>query len=254
MIVAARGRLRPSVALLAMLLAGAVLAPPAAAAPPTLLNLSQAEGKIHAEWDLPPDGEADEIEVSLHPDVKSDGSFVSTVQSDSFDDPDATEWTSGRLKGGTYYVHVSGFDLNCENCDVEEWSNVLSVVVLQVFPKPGNYKGPAGDFGDARIKFYLTKDLTRVRNLTARYILTCPVGALRAKLHWKSVRVRNGKFTARKRLRGRGFRAYASVKGTLDPPRRATGRLKANARLRGIGKCRLFGASRRGYAWHAKRR
>ena len=246
-------RARLLTALAAACLPLLALAAPAQAAPPTLLTVGQSVGRIKATYQVPPGGQAESVEVSTRPDVGPDGSFVDAVHQETLIDD--SSWTSEiRFAPGLYYVHVSANDFECDACPTREWSAVLPVQVLPILPLPGTYAGPIGDFGD-RIKFRLASDAKSVKSLTVTYDLECRVGTIRRKSVFDVVPVRDGKFTARARIRFRGgARESLSVTGQLKPPRRASGRFKSILSIPGIGRCIPFTQHSNGLAWSALQR
>jgi hypothetical protein len=109
--------------------------------PPTLLSAGHVQRHPTARWTLPTNVEAWSVEVATRPDVGSDGRFFeeNLVTSDSVRTTD-TEWLdSERLKPGTYYVHVRGWDNSClvppytAGCGLV-WSNTLSVRIINRAP------------------------------------------------------------------------------------------------------------------------
>jgi hypothetical protein len=109
--------------------------------PPTLISAGHVKRHPTARWTLPANVEAWTVEVATRPVIGSDGRFFSEnlVTSDSVRTTD-TEWLdSDRLKPGTYYVHVRGYDNTClvppytGECGVV-WSNTLSFSVINRAP------------------------------------------------------------------------------------------------------------------------
>jgi hypothetical protein len=92
--------------------------------------VSVSQGHILVWWTLPPWHEAENIEVANNPGQASDGSFFpeNIVVSDYVAQDN---WTSGQMKPGTYYVHVSAYACKPDDggCAYEEWSNVVQVDV-----------------------------------------------------------------------------------------------------------------------------
>jgi hypothetical protein len=120
-------------ALLIALLGALVLAfaPSALAAAPTLQTVTQSGGKVSVTWTLPTGGQAWTLEVSKSSNVDSDGYFLidDVVDTQVFVDG-TTSWTSDlALPAGTYYVHLSGADVNCATCPIPQWSAVRTVTV-----------------------------------------------------------------------------------------------------------------------------
>ena len=114
-------------------IAALVLVNVAVAAPPVLLQVGATGGKATASWVLPPGVKARFVEVSMDPTTESDGSFICCghpyFDNDLLDDTQTTWTGSFALGPGTYYVHVSGIDLDCfvaSACPVREWTQIMS--------------------------------------------------------------------------------------------------------------------------------
>jgi hypothetical protein len=121
------------------LLAALAFAPAALAAPPTLVTVTQVGGKTNATWTLPTGGQVWTVEVAKATTVDSDGYFLAdnVVDTEVFVDQ-RTSWASEQvLDPGTYYVHLSGWDKNCANCAIPEWSAVRAFTV----PAAGSTSG-----------------------------------------------------------------------------------------------------------------
>jgi hypothetical protein len=121
----------------------ALSVPPVASAlsQPTLLSAGHVKRHPTARWTLPQNVEAWSVEVATRPETGSDGRFFSeyAVVFDSVRMTD-TEWLdSDRLKPGTYYVHVRGYDNTClvppytGECGVVS-SNILSFKIVNRAP------------------------------------------------------------------------------------------------------------------------
>ena len=238
---------------------GLAMALPAAAetAAPTLTSASQSGGRISAEWTLPEGSQADTLELSRRPEVEGEGEFRSPDEIVVLGERQ-TRWTSSRRFGsGTWYVHVSSSDPDCDDCPVFEWSNVRRVVVPRGAapkPRPGLYAGPLGDLGD-RIRFRLAANRRSIRKVRARFKLKCSrAGIFEQRLRIPRLRVRKGRFarTVTER-RGRSY-GRISLRGRFRPPRRAAGRLNVVVRDPAVGRCRILFGGRRGLRWTATRR
>lgn len=124
------------------MLAALAVAPAAGALnAPTLTFTGHVKRHPTARWTLPPNVEAWAIEVAKRPDTGSDGSFFSEnrIVFDLTQKAD-TEWLdSDRLKPGTYFVHVQGWDNAClvppytGECGIA-WSNTLSFRIVNQRP------------------------------------------------------------------------------------------------------------------------
>lgn len=102
-----------------------VLAAPAVAraAAPAVVHASAPDRHPVVTWSLPPDVEAEGVEVADKPDLGEDGQFAAAnVWIGEAVDPAATSWTSlsTRLDPGVYYVHVTGWDDACLAADPPE--------------------------------------------------------------------------------------------------------------------------------------
>ena len=230
----------------------------AQAAPPTLVSAGHASRHLVAKWTLPPGVDADEVEYSHSPATSSDGSFSRLVDTEVLDD-DQTSWRSDEVVSpGIYYVHVSGMDIECDNCAIEEWSNAIKVVVPVPIPRPGRYRGRTSPDGKA-ISFWLSRDLKFVNLLTFSYELQCSFGGrlLGTVAYRTPIRVnRDGSFSRliHYPLRFRGGpsgSATITFKGRLRPPTAAGGTVRARAALSGGVRCSDVAGSEE---WSAVRR
>lgn len=228
----------------------------AQATAPTLLTAGRSARHITATWSLPPGVQAEEIEVGRSPATDADGSFA------SFEDADVlggtqTSWRSeDAFEPGTYYVHVSGSDPSCDECPIEEWSNVLRVVIVRPpppVPRAGRYSGRTEFPDSGPISFTLAPNLKSVRRLKVSYDLDCsrrgfPTGELRGQVTFlRPIPVRaDGSFSRVAHFgvvfRGGGPRGSitVTVKGKLRPRERATGTVRPRAALGGGERCVSF--------------
>jgi hypothetical protein len=106
------------------LLAIAVFAGAAFAAPPSNVRITESNGRITATWDEP--GIADvpyRAEVARRPGTSADGSFSDASKISEPLEDIATTWTSPVLPNGTWYVHIGAYELG-ENCDVDDEGNL----------------------------------------------------------------------------------------------------------------------------------
>ena len=134
-----------------------MLAAPAVAraAAPELVSVSAPDRHPTVTWSLPPNVEAEGIEVADKPDIGENDQFVAAnVWIGETVDPQATSWTSltTRLDPGTYYVHVTGWDDAClaadppedattdaaaDGCDAHVVSPTMTLVVTNAPPRVG---------------------------------------------------------------------------------------------------------------------
>jgi hypothetical protein len=107
-----------------------VLASPALAASPALVDVGQSGGHASATWTLPAGEQSELIEVGSSTAVGSDGFFLDeNVVDFGLVDAAATSWLSGTaLAPGTYYVHVKGEDADQDPFSTD-WSSILTLVV-----------------------------------------------------------------------------------------------------------------------------
>jgi hypothetical protein len=238
----------------------AVAAPPAAAEPPVLKSVGySSSGQATAKFTIGDDSEPEGAEVATAPDLDPDGSFVDANVLDRdvvFEDD---YWKSERrLAPGTYYVHVSVLtyvfcddleDDTCEDGEVTEWSNVLTLVVAP--PKPGRYTGKT--FFGQRITFKLSKDRTTIQGLVADFDIVCQRGGnVLFRLPFPAIKLDGLKFehVLKLKFEGGGQMKF-TAKGTMGLTGRASGRLDARGSLAGAGggKCNDFGNP----TWSAKK-
>jgi hypothetical protein len=237
------------------------LPPLATAEPPTLLTASVSRGHISATWDLPAGSESDTVEVSTRPDTEGEGEFRYPDDIEVLTG-DQTRWTSEmRFGPGTYYVHVSSSNFDCDDCPVFEWSNVKRVTIRggsvprtpRTRPIPGLYAGPLGDLGK-RIRFRLAGNRRSVRRVRVSFTLNCPrAGLFDQQVRIPRIRVRRGRFSFRERSRRGRNSASISLRGRFVGRRRARGRFNLRIRQQGI-RCRVLFGGRRGLRWTATRR
>ena len=95
---------------------------------------------------LPPDVEAEGVEVADKPDIGENDQFVAAnVWIGEEVDPSATSWTAPttRLDPGTYYVHVLGWDQSCMADDfATDCEHVVSPTVTLVVTNAPPRLGP----------------------------------------------------------------------------------------------------------------
>lgn len=105
--------------------------PVAEASPPHLASVGHDDRHPMASWTLPVGGEARLVEVATDATQASDGHFFTehTVIRTNVESTLTTWVYRTQLEPGTYYVHVAGFDPNCEGCPRREWSNVLTLTI-----------------------------------------------------------------------------------------------------------------------------
>jgi hypothetical protein len=118
-----------------------VLAPAAQAAPPVLQSVSfdNATKTLTVNWSLPPGVESRVLEANTNPAVDSEGYFLFGANDGYyganiiFELPDSasTQWVHSYpdLPPGLYYIHVGGFDPNCVDCPIREWSGLGTFTV-----------------------------------------------------------------------------------------------------------------------------
>ena len=233
------------------------------AAPPTLVSVGQSSRHLTATWTLPPGVTAEEVEYSHSSDTDADGEFEDMLDMDTLGAAQ-TSWRSDEVMSpGTYWIHVSGSDLNCEACDVEEWSNAMKVVIPVPPAKTGRYSGRTEVPDSKAISFTLSSNRRYVRSLKVSYDLDCsrgafPAGELRGSTLFKTPLAIHRDLTfSRVAHFGIAFRngprgsVTLTVKGKLRPPTRATGTLRARAALSGGIRCRNFFGT---VAWTALRK
>lgn len=105
--------------------------PVAEASPPHLVSVGHTDRHPTASWTLAPGAEARLVEVATAATHASDGHFFTenTVIRSNVEST-LTDWVyRTQLDPGIYYVHVAGFDPNCEGCPPREWSNVLTLTI-----------------------------------------------------------------------------------------------------------------------------
>jgi hypothetical protein len=126
------------VSLLVLVSLVAVLALPAAAAPPTLTSVGQTSRHLTANWVLPPGGQARVIEAATSPQTSTDGYFFSeNVKEFSTLEEGQTSYIGNlQLEPGTYYVHVGGYDPSCPECPSREFSTTQVVTIPPDPPPP----------------------------------------------------------------------------------------------------------------------
>jgi hypothetical protein len=155
------------VALGVAVLAALIVAPLAHALnPPTLISAGHVKRHPAARWTLPPNVEAWSVQVATRPDRGSDGQFFSenVVVFDLVRATD-TEWLDAdRLKAGTYYVHVRGYDNTCLTPPYEGecglvWSNVLSFRIVNRAPTLRALRWSTRGHGSAGYSYYVTVSL-----------------------------------------------------------------------------------------------
>ena len=119
----------------------AVAASPALGAPPMLQSVGQINAHPTATWTLPSGVQSRVAEVATKPDTSSDGYFFNeNVKAfDTLDDGQTTWVYNSQLDPGTYYVHIGGFDPNCQACPVREFSAIKTLTITA--PTPGACTG-----------------------------------------------------------------------------------------------------------------
>ncbi len=113
---------------IAVVIAAALAAPTAAlAAAPTLLRVGHLQQQPTASWTLAPGSFADGIEFATSPERGPDGRFLAEHLAlvDALESGQTTYAATWPLKAGTYYAQVA----SCTACPVQEWSNVLTLVI-----------------------------------------------------------------------------------------------------------------------------
>lgn len=132
---------RPFAIALLVLIGLAVPATAHALNPPTLLKVGHLNRHPSADWTLPANVRASVVEVATSPDVASDGQFFSenVEMFDLLSEADTHYLAADRLKPGTYYVHVRGYDNSCFVTDFQApcgpvWSNTLSLTITNRAP------------------------------------------------------------------------------------------------------------------------
>jgi hypothetical protein len=205
--------MKPLVALISAL--GALCAAPLGeAAPPSLVSVGQTDRHPTATWTLGPGVQARLVEVATATTQATDGHFFTenTVVRSNVD-PTLTNWVyRSQLEPGTYYVHVAGFDPNCDGCPRREWSNILSFTI------PGATQPATGGADERpRIRGGQFTLLSRVGRPTWRVRLeVCDDGASALRLfvrqNGSTSRHALGRITGCERVT-RTFRAPASFNG-----------------------------------------
>jgi hypothetical protein len=134
---------------LSTLSAVAVAALPGAgqAAPPILesVKFDNATKVLSVSWTLPPGVETSVLEANTNTALDSEGYFLYGPHDGAygantiFEVPDSavTSWLHRYpdLPPGQYYVHVGGFDGNCGNCPVREWTSLGTFTVAKPPPR-----------------------------------------------------------------------------------------------------------------------
>jgi hypothetical protein len=115
----------------------------AQAIPPTLEKVEETStpGVLTASWTQPDTMLPDVVEVGISPKVSRQGDFTRAVV---YDLPTTfTSWTAAQpLPAGKYYVHIGAIDTtkcmigNEPECNIHEFSNVLSVTIAGTPPAP----------------------------------------------------------------------------------------------------------------------
>jgi hypothetical protein len=115
-----RGRLYCAFALLATVLFAGV----AFAAPPSNVQISESGGRITATWNEPGISDIPQTaEVARSPATAADGSFSAQGKIRQALEGYETSWISPVLSNGTWYVHISAYELS-EKCDVDDDGNL----------------------------------------------------------------------------------------------------------------------------------
>ena len=99
-----------------------------------------------------------EIEVAKTAQVGSDGSFSDPVDSDYGLSDTSTSWTSGALKPGTYYVHVSGDNNACTLCPFGSWSSARTIKIKDTVSPNVKAKRSSGKVGKKTELIYHASD------------------------------------------------------------------------------------------------
>lgn len=235
----------------------------AQAAAPTLVSVGQVSRHLTATWTLPPGVQAEEVEYSHSSATDFVGEFEDTLDMDTLS-ATQTSWRSDEaLSPGTYWIHVSGSDPACEECEADEWSNAMKVIIPIPPAKTGKYSGRTEVPDSKAISFTLSSNRKHVRGLKVSYDLDCsrgafPAGELRGTTLFRSpILVHRDLTFARVVHYGVVFRngprgsITITVTGKLRPPARATGTLRARAALSGSLRCRNFFGT---VAWTALRK
>jgi hypothetical protein len=115
-----------------------VLPTPATGAPPVLISASHEDGHPKATWSIPPGvDEMGVVEVATAPQRGSDGYFFSENVEifDLLEERQVSYLSSEALFPGTYYLHVSSYDWDCDYCPTPEWSETRAITIPNRSPE-----------------------------------------------------------------------------------------------------------------------